>query len=42
LAPRELFPDQNLTDEAYRIADENHAKITITDNFVPFKYPPLL
>ena len=33
LAPRELFPDQNLTDEAYRIADENHAKITITDNF---------
>lgn len=33
LAPRELFPDQNLTQEAHRIADENHARITITDNF---------
>lgn len=33
LAPRELFPDHNLTQEAHRIADENHARITITDNF---------
>ena len=33
LAPRELFPDHSLTQEAHKIADENHAKITITDNF---------
>ncbi len=33
LAPRELFPDHNLTQEAHRIAGENSAKITITDNF---------
>lgn len=33
LAPRELFPDHNLTQTAHQIAEENHAKITITDNF---------
>jgi len=33
LAPNELHPDQELIDEAYRIANENGGRLTITDNF---------
>ena len=33
LAPRELFPDQELVDEARKLAKDSHAKIMITDNF---------
>ena len=33
LAPRELFPEQELVDKAHKLAQESHAKITITDNF---------
>ena len=33
LAPRELFPEQELIDKANHLARESRGKITITDNF---------
>lgn len=33
LAPRELFPDQQLVDHARRLAHHSRAQLTITDNF---------
>ena len=33
LAPRELFPEQQLIDQARQRAHDSHAQITITDNF---------
>lgn len=33
LAPRELFPEQELVDLAHELAKDSHAKITLTDNF---------